>query len=489
MLGILPVDSHCLCKYSQALPKPSAYIRSFFPHEPTEGQSEFFKRMDEFLAPGVPPMSAFILKGYAGTGKTSVLAALVKSLSKLNLRPLMLAPTGRAAKVMSSYAGRTGFTVHKIIYRPREGGNPDTSGFDLQKNYYQNTVFIVDEASMLSDDSTGNGNILRDLIDYVFQHESNRLLLIGDSAQLPPVGRENSPALEKDYLERTFRLSLQQVEFTEVTRQQLGSGILFNATRLRQELGKKDPVIGFFSKRFKDFYRMNGDRLEDGIRYAYDKYGVDNTIIVTRSNKSATQYNQYIRRVIHFYEEEITAGDRLMIVKNNYTYMADSEKISFLANGDFVEILKIRSFEELYGLRFATLELRLIDYPEEPYFEAKIILDTLYSPTPALTQEAWNRLYQEVSADYQDLASKREAREALKKDPYLNALQVKFAYALTCHKSQGGQWDAVFVDQGFITDEQLDKQYIRWLYTAMTRAKEELYMVNFHGKFFLKEEK
>ncbi|EON76287.1 RecD-like DNA helicase [Lunatimonas lonarensis] len=442
--------------------------------------------MDRFLGEEVVPKSAFVLKGYAGTGKTSVVAALVKALPRLNMRSLMMAPTGRAAKVMSGYAGKTGFTIHKIIYRPSEDGASSGGGFELQKNYYQQTLFIVDEASMLADDSGTSNFLLRDLALFVFQHDSNRLLLIGDEAQLPPVGSEHSPALDRHYLVRHFGLTVEEVQFTEVTRQQMDSGILYNATRLRNELAKKEPTIRFYSRSFKDFFRMNGERLEDGLRYAYDTFGLDSTVIVTRSNKAAVQYNQYIRRTIHFFEDEISAGDRLMIVKNNYTYMADSDRISFLANGDFVEILKIRSFEELYGLRFATLELRLIDYPDEPYFEAKIILDTLYSTSPSLGQEEWSRLYREVSMDYQDVSGKKELRESLKKDPYLNALQVKFAYALTCHKSQGGQWDAVFVDQGYLTDQQLDRQYIRWLYTAMTRAKEVLFMVNFHGKFFLK---
>lgn len=467
--------------------KPSEILKRFFPHTPTDGQRFFFGKMDAFLASESQERSAFILRGYAGTGKTSVLSALVKALNQLNFRSLMLAPTGRAAKVMSGYANRTGFTIHKIIYRPREGNEAGSQGFDLQKNYYQKTVFIVDEASMLADESSSGSRILKDLITYVYEHPTNRLLLIGDSAQLPPVGSERSPGLDKNYLSSTYGLTVEEVEFTEVMRQQLDSGILFNATRLREELTKKSPLIGFYTKRFRDFFKMNGDRLEDGLRYAYDKFGVDNTIIITRSNKAAVQYNQYIRRTIHFYEEEITAGDRLMIVKNNYTYMADSAKISFLANGDFAEIVKIRSFEDVYDLRFATVELRLIDYPEEPYFEAKIILDTLYTPLPALAGEDWTTLYKQVCADYMDLADKKEQRESVKKDPYLNALQVKFAYALTCHKSQGGQWDAVFVDQGYLTEEQVDAQYIRWLYTAMTRAKEELYMVNFHAKFFLKE--
>ncbi len=439
--------------------------------------------MDDFLSQDNKAKNTFILKGYAGTGKTSVLAALVKALPKLSLRPLMLAPTGRAAKVMGGYAGKAGFTIHKIIYRPITSGLGE--GFSLQKNYYQNTVVIVDEASMLADDRTTGNHLLKDLMDFVFEHPSNRLLLIGDDAQLPPVGSNNSPALDKEYLIYHFRLNVKETVLTEVMRQQAGSGILFNATNLREELRKKQPQISFQSKNFKDFFRMTGEKLEDGLRYAYEKFGIDETIIITRSNKMAVQYNQYIRRTIFFYEEEISPGDRLMIVKNNYTYLEGSGQVSFLANGDFAEIMKIRSFEEFYGLRFATVELRLVDYPDEPFFDAKIILDTLYSSGPTLEQEKWTKLFQEVSEDYKDLTSKVEIRDSLRKDPYLNALQVKFAYALTCHKSQGGQWSAVFVDQGYLTDEQLDRLYIRWLYTAMTRAKEQLFMVNFHAKFFL----
>src|SRR5690606_34976779 len=361
--------------------------------------------------------------------------------------------------------------------------------FDLVKNYYKNTIFIVDEASMLADDGGMGGNLLMDLIRFVFQHDSNRLVLIGDTAQLPPVGSPNSPALQIDYLIRHYKLDVLEAELTEVMRQQLDSGILYNATRLRNEVIKEQPAISFVSNRFKDFFRMTCERLEDGLRYAYDKFGRENTIIITRSNRSAVQYNQYIRRTIFFYEEEIDAGDILMIVRNNYTYMADSDRVNFLANGDFAEIRKIRSFEELYGLRFATVELKLIDYPDEPAFEAKIILDTLYSHSPALDANQSKELYKFVSEDYQDVESKKERMELIRKDPYLNALQVKFAYALTCHKSQGGQWDAVFVDQGYLSDEQLDKEYIRWLYTAMTRATKELFMVNFNPKFYINEDK
>ncbi|WP_200976097.1 ATP-dependent RecD-like DNA helicase [Echinicola sp. 20G] len=472
-------------KDKEHIPKPSALIRQNFPHEPTQGQQYFFQQMDLFFGEDIDQKPTFILRGYAGTGKTSVIAAVVKSLSKLNFRSLLLAPTGRAAKVMSTYSGRMGFTIHKIIYRPKNEEGMMGAGFDLQKNYYKNTVFIVDEASMLADDAMGGSNLLRDLVQFVFQHQSNRLILIGDTAQLPPVSSKNSPALDKNYLVHHYGLDVLESELTEVMRQQLDSGILFNATTLRCEVVKKDPVISFQVKGYPDFYRMTSERLEDGLRYAYDKYGVENTIVITRSNKTAVQYNQYIRQAIHFYEEEISTGDMLMIVRNNYTYMAESDKVSFLANGDFVEVVKIRSFEEMYGLRFATLELRLIDYPEEPFFEAKVILDTLYTSSTSLGAEESRELYRQVVEDYAGVENKKERREYIKKDPYLNALQVKFAYALTCHKSQGGQWSAVFVDQGYVTEDQLDTEYIRWLYTALTRATDELFLVNFNPKFFV----
>ncbi|WP_339922925.1 AAA family ATPase [uncultured Cyclobacterium sp.] len=473
-------------KDKQASPKPSERIRKFFPHEPTSDQDNFFGSMDKFLDKTAPSGATFILKGYAGTGKTTVLAALVKVLPSLGLRAVMLAPTGRAAKVMSTYADKTGYTIHKIIYRAKQGAAEGAESFTVQKNYYQKSVFIIDEASMLSDDRMSGKSLLADLIGFVFQNPENRLLLIGDIAQLPPVGSEDSPALDKNYLIRNYKLDVNEALLTIVTRQEQDSGILANATSLRNEVLNVKPKILFTSKGFKDFYRMTGERLEDGLRYAYDKFGLDNTMIITRSNKAAVQYNKYIRNSIFYYEDELSAGERLMIVKNNYTYMESSDKVSFLANGDFVEILKIRSFEELYGLRFATLELRLIDYPDEVPFEARVILDTLHSNKPALTFEEWKALYQQVAEDYQDLEQKSKIREAMSKDPYLNALQVKYAYTLTCHKSQGGQWDAVFVDQGYLNEEQIDKNYVRWLYTAMTRAKKELFMVNFHNNFFIK---
>ena len=467
-------------------PKPSELLRKNFPFQPTTGQDKFFVKMDEFFRKPAEDKPVFILKGYAGTGKTSLMSAVVKVLPRLDMRSLLLAPTGRAAKVMSTYSGRAAFTIHKIIYKPK--GDPGTmgGGFTLQKNYFKDTLFIVDESSMLADDGGMAGNLLWDLITYTFSGSGNRLLFVGDTAQLPPVGSTYSPALDSGYLQRHYRLEADQLELVEVMRQKLESGILFNATSLRNELLPEKSIIKIQTHLFKDIFKMTSEKLEDGLRYAYSKYGTENTCIITRSNKAAVQYNGYIRRTIHFFEDEISSGDLLMIVKNNYTYMAESEKVNFLANGDMAEVMKIRNFEERYGLRFATLELRLLDYPEEPYFEAKVILDTLYSSGPSLSREQYRSLYDQVSEDYADLANKTERMEHIRKDPYLTALQVKFAYALTCHKAQGGQWQAVFIDQGYLVEDQVDKEFVRWLYTAVTRASEELYLVNFSPTFFVK---
>jgi ATP-dependent exoDNAse (exonuclease V) alpha subunit len=476
-----------MSKDNQPLKKPSELLRKNFPFTPTRGQENFFLKMDKFLVMDSTLKPTFVLRGYAGTGKTTVISSVVKSLSAFNMKPLLLAPTGRAAKVMSNYSNKAAYTIHKIIYRPKSDDGTLGGGFVLQKNYFKNTVFIVDESSMLADDGGMSGNLLGDLISFVFNGTDNRLILVGDTAQLPPVGSEFSPALESGYLLRNFRLDADQIELTEVMRQKMESGILYNATNLRDQLKQEAPQIKINTSIFRDIFKMTGEKLEDGLRYAYDKFGTENTTIVTRSNKSAVQYNQYIRRLIHSFDDEISTGDLLMIVKNNYIYMADSDKVNFLANGDMAEVMKIRSFEELYGFHFATLELRLLDYPEEPYFEAKVILDTLQSPSPSLTRDEYRGFYNLVSEDYADVASKTERRELLRKDPYLNALQIKFAYALTCHKAQGGQWKAVFVDQGYLKEDQVDRDFTRWLYTAMTRATDELYLVNFSTSFFVKD--
>ncbi|MGB3180148.1 MAG: AAA family ATPase [Cyclobacteriaceae bacterium] len=464
----------------------ASILRRSFPHTPTRGQEVLFQQFARFWKASASARPCLLLRGYAGTGKTSLISAIVKSTPQLGYRYVLMAPTGRAAKVMSGYAKRAAFTIHKKIYKPKsEESSGSSLAFSRQKNYYKKTLFIVDEASMLSESTEfGGGSLLSDLIRFVFEDESNRLILVGDNAQLPPVHQLESKALDKSWLIEKYKLDVYETELTEVMRQEQESGILNNATTLREELVKKEFSIRFKTSGYPDIYRMTGERIEDGLRYAYDKFGNEDTIIICRSNRSAVQYNEYIRRSIFWQENEIEAGDYLMIVRNNYTFLPETAAAGFLANGDFVEVMKIVSFEELYGLRFATLELRLLDYPDQEPFEAKVILDTLHSHAPSLPQEDNRRLYQEVMMDYSDLASKTERMKAVRKDPYLNALQVKFAYALTCHKSQGGQWKAVFVDQGYLPDEQVDKEYIRWLYTAVTRAKSELYLVNFHSKFF-----
>ena len=424
-----------------------------------------------------------ILKGYAGTGKTTLVGTLVQVLPLFNFKFVLLAPTGRAAKVITSYARKKAFTIHKIIYRQISTPEAAALEFKPQKSYHKNTLFIVDEASMLADDLSDSTKVLRDLIDFVFSHTSNKLLLIGDGAQLPPVGQEISAGLDKPKLVSKYGLSVIDLELTEVMRQQLTSGILFNATEIRKALVGDRVAFRFQMQGFKDIFRMGGERLEEGLRYAHDKYGSDKTIVICRSNKLAVRYNQFIRRTIFFFENELEVEDSLMIVRNNYFFLPEDSQAGFLANGDFVEIRKIISTTERYGLRFADLELRLTDYPEQQPFEAKVILDTLHSEQTSLTQEQNQKLYQEVLKDYKDHKAS-ERKKLLRNDPYLNALQVKFAYALTCHKSQGGQWSAVFVDQGYLREDMIDKEYLRWLYTALTRSTAELFLVNFHSNFF-----
>lgn len=462
--------------------KPSELIAKQFPFDPTPGQRVFFQLLDQFI---LEPVPCLLLKGFAGTGKTSVISALVSILPFFNLKSMLLAPTGRAAKVMSLYAQKSAFTIHKMIYTQVAAPGAGLLEFKRQKNYNKRTVFIVDEASMLTDEADfGRTGLLTDLFRYVFSDDSNQLILVGDSAQLPPVGSVHSPALLKDYLSSTYKKTVIGTELKEVVRQESASGILENATALRSVLDTKKIGIKFNTTPYKDIYRMTAEKLEDGLRYAYDKYGVENTTIICRSNRSAVQYNEFIRRTIHFTESEIDAGDFLMIVKNNYRHLPSDAKAGFLANGDFVEVLKIIRFEEIHGFRYADLILRLTDYPEQEAFEAKVLLDTLHSFSPSLSSEDYARLYQSVKEDYADISSPVKLKEKLKQDPYLNALQVKFAYALTCHKSQGGQWNAVFVDQGYLTEEMVDREYVRWLYTAVTRATDELFLVNFKSHFF-----
>ena len=472
-------------------PNPSFLLRQKFPFEPTNGQVELFKQMDNFMTnqDDFGPL-CFLLRGYAGTGKTTVISTIIKVLPKFGLKSVLLAPTGRAAKVMGNYSNKKALTIHKKIYRQVANQFTGNLEFQRQNNYATDTVFIIDEASMISDDADfGSAGLLTDLMEFVFtnpeqDYNGNKIIFVGDTAQLPPVGKLDSPALQKKYLEGQFHLGVLEQELTEVMRQDALSGILFNATNLRDLLKSESTKISFTTKGFRDFFKMTGEKLEDGLNYAYRKFDRENTIILTRSNKTAVQYNRYIRQRIFGQEDELATGDLLMIVKNNYHWLGEDSPAGFLANGDFVEIMKMRGVQEMHGFRFTTLSLRLLDYEEHPHIEAKVLMDTLYSNTPAMSRDENKALYESVAQDYVHIVNKKERNEAIRKDPYLNALQVKFAYALTTHKSQGGQWSAVFIDQGYLTDELINEDFIRWLYTAITRATHEVFLLNFHKEFF-----
>ncbi len=463
------------------------HIRKAFPHEPTAQQQELFNRLHNFLLKEDGD-ECFILKGYAGTGKTTIVGALVKALKSYNYKSVLLAPTGRAAKVITSYSGRKAFTIHKRIYRKKTALNVDES-FSIADNLASNTLFIIDEASMISDQISGNNRdtLLFDLVKYVYNKKNCKLMLVGDTAQLPPVGSDNSPALDEQLMKIDFSLNVFSYELTDVLRQGKDSGILYNATRIRDIIRQgKEVIPQITTKGYTDVFRMTGERLEEGLEYAYNKYGNENTLIICRSNKNANLYNKQIRACLLWREEELTGGDQLMIVNNNYFWLQDLEEGStaFIANGDIAKIRKVRKFEEMYGFRFADVQLEFIDYAEDPVLDCKVLLDTLYSESPALQPIDQKRLYLEAMKDYDHIPNKRAKHNELKLNPYYNALQIKFAYAITCHKAQGGQWDAVFVDQGYLTDEMVNTDFLRWFYTACTRATKELFLVNFNDKFY-----
>lgn len=463
----------------------------YLPASPTQDQVDLIQRMERFLFQAIE-RPAFIVRGYAGTGKTTAIGALVKTLPQFRYKSVLLAPTGRAAKVMAKFSRIEAFTIHKKIYQSRKGFDGQMS-FELAANLHTNTVFMVDEASMISDQggirTSGwqSRSLLEDLIEYVYSGKNCRLVFIGDIAQLPPVGSELSPALDPRYLQGNFNLSLKGVELKQVLRQDAASGILHNATRLREEIEKEEPKIAFEVEDFEDVRRINGMELEDELHQAFADFGEEEVMLITRSNKRANDFNQQIRIRIKGQEEEISTGDYVMVVKNNYYWLGDKAPAGFIANGDIAEIMALGNYEDLHGFRFANATLRLLDYPSQPTVEAKLLVEVIQAESPSLGKERSRELYQSVLADYADLSSKKKQLEAVKKDPYFNALQIKFAYAVTCHKSQGGQWKAVFVDQGYLTEEMVDKDYMRWLYTAVTRATERLYLVNFHSAFFSQE--
>lgn len=462
-------------------------LRQKFPHEPNEQQLALFKLLEDFVATDNAD-TAFLIKGYAGTGKTTVISAFVNVLRMYKKQVVLLAPTGRAAKVLTHYSGLQASTIHRKIYRKRTAGSPDLM-FSLSPNLHKDTFFIVDEASMISDDKSdfSGSSLLEDLITYVYNDKGNKLIFIGDTAQLPPVNSLESPALSADYLSG-FSLEMMGVELTDVVRQAQKSGILFNATRIRNQIRNEEASFpSLITSGYKDVYKMTGDKIIEGLNYAYDKYGVENCLVVCRSNKNANMYNQHIRNQILWREDELTGGDLVMIVKNNYFWMPE-DKGGFIANGDIAKITRVKNIHEMYGFRFADVQLEILDSTEEGYqLECKVLLDTLYAESPNLSYENQKIFFNEVMKDYEHITNKRVRMEELKINPYYNALQIKFAYAVTCHKAQGGQWPAVFVDQGYLTPELLNTELLRWLYTACTRASKELFFVNFIDDFFKKE--
>jgi ATP-dependent exoDNAse (exonuclease V) alpha subunit len=470
----------------------AAIIAQSYAFAPTAEQLGFCKEMAAFLAHGLDNQ-CFVLRGYAGTGKTTSVGALVKALSQFKFRSVLLAPTGRAAKVMRNYTGKKALTIHKKIYRKRSAVSTDLS-FQLAPNLAEHTLFIVDEASMIADEwitHTGS-SFLKDLMEFVYNGKNCAVLFVGDTAQLPPVGSMDSPALNPAYLAANFGKLVKTVELQEVVRQEKKSGILANATMLRQLIHELEThpdgevvLPKFITKDYKDIFRMTGIKLVEGLEYAYGKFGIENSLVVCRSNKSANVYNQQIRARLLYREEELTGGDQIMVVRNNYFWLPENEAAAFIANGDMARIVRVRRIEERYGFRFAEVQLEFLDFADIGPVTCKVMLDTLTAETPNLSYEQSNKLFEALNIDYEHLKNKRERFNAIKEDPYYNALQIKFAYAVTCHKAQGGQWDGVFVDQGYLTDEMVDMDFLRWLYTGITRAKKELFLVNFAANLFL----
>ncbi|NKI31940.1 ATP-dependent DNA helicase [Croceivirga thetidis] len=464
-------------------------LREKFPHEPTAVQSIALEKLADFVIDNNKD-ALFLLKGFAGTGKTTLVGTITKNLWHAKKKYVMLAPTGRAAKVMASYSGKEAFTIHRKIYFPKKQSN-GAMKFVLAPNKHRDTLFIVDEASMVPDSPADsklfeNGSLLDDLMYFVYSGHRCKLLLIGDTAQLPPVKLELSPALNDDTLELNYNKTVTKIELDEVTRQTADSSILWNATLIREQLQQS------FFEEFKfdlnagtDLVRLiEGNEIQEAIDSSYQNEGREETAIIVRSNKRANLYNQNIRERILFLENEISVGDYMMVVKNNYFWLRPNSEAGFIANGDIVEILELFSIKELYGFKFAEVKVRMVDYPNQRPFETVLLLDTIMAESPSLSYEDGNRLYQEVAQDYAHEKSNYKRFLGVKNNRFFNALQVKFSYAITCHKSQGGQWENVFVEQPYLPDGP-NKEYLRWLYTAVTRAKNKLYLIGFKDDFFL----
>ena len=462
-----------------------------FKIEATPCQDSLFRAVADFVT--CDDADILVVNGYAGTGKTTAMAAVIRALRNVGTKSVLLAPTGRAAKVLSGIAGRPAFTVHKHIYRQKSVGADGYGRFSLSPNKARSTLFVVDEVSLIGVESAerqnsavfGTGNLLEDLVDFVRSGDDCRMILVGDAAQLPPVGLEASPALSPDFMDGFG--GVRYATLTSVVRQAADSGILVNATSLREMISCGNPDDTFDSPRFRlegfeDISRVSGQELIETLSGAYSRYGEDDTVVLCRSNKRAIRYNLGIRSTVQFKEEKLVRDDKLMIVKNCYQFVEDVPGLDYIANGDIAKLVKIGNYEERYGLHFADATLSFPDYGDA-LVKAKVCLDTLESESASLTYEQQNALYAGVSADYADRGSKKKIWEAVREDKYFNALQLKYAEAITCHKSQGGQWRCVFVDCPFWQSEQtLDD--LKWLYTALTRAVEKVYLVNFNDRFF-----
>ena len=462
------------------------HLENHLSYTPTQSQKRLFAILADFIA-NRQANEILLVTGYAGTGKTTTVKSLIGTLDAFKIKSVLMAPTGRAAKVLSAYAGKPAYTIHKKIYRQKSASD-GFGDFVLEQNLYKNTYFIIDEASMISNQSFemsvfGSGRLLDDLVDYVRHGQGCKLILIGDSAQLPPVKMDLSPALDPVQMEG-YGARIRQAFLSEILRQSAESGILYNATRIRRMIeGDQTGFPQLEIAGFDDVERVGGSDLIELITDSFDHYGMEETVVVTRSNKRANLFNQGIRNQILWREEELAMGDFLMVVKNNYYWLDEEEALDFIANGDIGEVTRIHGYQELYGFKFADVRLRFVDY-DDIELDAKVLMNTLHSNQAALSREENKQLYERVMEDYQDEKTKKAKYQKVKENPFFNALQVKFAYAVTCHKAQGGQWKVVFVDHGFLNEDMVNKEFYRWLYTAFTRATEKLYLVNFHKTFF-----
>lgn len=482
-------------------------LRANFGFSPTDGQDTVMSHLAAFIL-SKKERPVYLLRGYAGTGKTTLVSTLVKTLPQIGMQYQLLAPTGRAAKVMSRYTGMTASTLHRKIYRYQQVANGDFR-MTRSENKAKNTIFIVDECSMISDQSDSyswSNSLLDDLISYVFSGGNCKLLLIGDTAQLPPIGLDISPAMDFDILRNSFSLTIATYEMKEVMRQALDSGILHNATNLRNLMSTDNrlfhlPLLEI--NRFSDIERIDPMTFEELLWQSFgDKRSSNDAVVVCRSNKRANMFNQAIRSRVLQEEGELSAGEKLMVVKNNYFWVNsqqapnDSQVIKFsdsqissngfIANGDMIEVMKINKIEEMYGFHFADVEIKMLDYETQPCLSVKILMETLHSDAPSLSPEESKRLYQAVEEDYMDIPRAADRRKMMKNNPYFNALQVKYGYALTCHKTQGGQWNNVFVEAPYLPEEtSLELGDMRWLYTALTRASDKVYLVNFKDEWFI----